>query len=92
MIIVPKYFQSSWNVLCVAIIKLGYHGKTTIGSPRYYCSECRETFPVECCANTNTFDTLYYRRKIQPEQMRMLLQTHVEGSSLKGISGKRESG
>lgn len=26
------------------------------------------------------------RRKIQPEQMRMVLQTHVEGSSLRGIN------
>ena len=27
------------------------------------------------------------RRKIQPEQMRMVLQAHVEGSSLRGICG-----
>ncbi len=60
MIIVPKYFQSSWNVLYVAIIKLGYHGKTSKGNQRYYCPECLQTF-------TDTFDTLYYRRKIQPE-------------------------
>ena len=33
-----------------------------------------------------SFDTLYYRRKIQPEQMRMVLQAHVEGSNLRGIS------
>ena len=55
------------------------HGKTSKGSQRYYCPECLQTF-------TDTFDTLYYRRKIQPEQMRMVLQAHVEGSSLRGIS------
>ncbi|NEP84284.1 MAG: hypothetical protein F6K39_42930 [Okeania sp. SIO3B3] len=66
MIIVPKYFQLSWNVLCVVITKLGYYGKTSKGSQRYHCCECLQTFPAECCANTDTFDTLYYRRKIQP--------------------------
>ena len=34
----------------------------------------------------STFDTLYYRRQIEPEKMRMVLQAHVEGSSLRGIS------
>ncbi|GGA19585.1 hypothetical protein CYANOKiyG1_34250 [Okeania sp. KiyG1] len=34
----------------------------------------------------STFDTLYYRRQIEPEKMPMVLQAHVEGSSLRGIS------
>ena len=55
------------------------HGKTSKGSQRYYCPECLQTF-------TDTFDTLYYRRKVEPEKMRMVLQAHVEGSSLRGIS------
>ncbi|NES93462.1 MAG: hypothetical protein F6K13_31995 [Okeania sp. SIO2B9] len=76
----------------MAITKLGYHGKTSKGSQRYYCPECLQTFPSECCANSDTFDTLYYRRQVQPEQMRMVLQAHVEGSSLRGISRERESG
>ena len=29
----------------------------------------------------STFDTLYYRRQIEPEKMPMVLQAHVEGSS-----------
>lgn len=62
------------------------HGKTSIGTQRYYCPECGQTFPAECGANTETFDTLYYRRQIEPEKMRMVLQAHVEGSSLRGIS------
>ena len=40
---------------------------------------CKQTF-------TDTFDTLYYRRKINPEQIRIVLQAHGEGSSLRGIS------
>ncbi len=57
------------------------HGKTSKGNQRYYCPECLQTF-------TDTFDTLYYRRQIEPEKMRMVLQTNVEGSSLRGISRK----
>ncbi|NEP47178.1 MAG: IS1 family transposase [Okeania sp. SIO2G4] len=68
------------------------HGKTSKGSQRYYCPECLQTFPAECWANTDTFDTLYYRRKVEPEKMPMVLQAHVEGSSLRGISRERESG
>ncbi|NEP89707.1 MAG: hypothetical protein F6K18_24330 [Okeania sp. SIO2C2] len=65
----------------MAIIKLGYHGKISIGSQGYDCPECRQTFPAEYWANTDTFDTLYHRRKIQPEQMPMVLLADVEGSS-----------
>ena len=55
------------------------HGKTSKGSQRYYCPICRQTF-------TTTFDTLYYRRQVEPETIRMVLQAHSEGSSLRGIS------
>lgn len=55
------------------------HGKTSKGSQRYFCPGCPESF-------TETFDTLYYRRQITPEVIRVVLQAHSEGSSLRGIS------
>ena len=55
------------------------HGKTSKGSQRYRCSSCQQTF-------TETFDTVYYRRQVTPEQARTLLQAHSEGSSLRGVS------
>lgn len=55
------------------------HGKTSKGSQRYFCPECRQTF-------TDTFDTLYYRRQVSEEDVRIVLQSHAEGSSLRGIS------
>ena len=55
------------------------HGKTSKGNQRYYCLLCDQTF-------TETFDTLYYRRQVDPEKIRMVLQSHSEGSSLRGIS------
>ena len=63
------------------------HGKTSKGSQRYRCADCRRTF-------TETFDTLYYRRQVTPEQVETILQAHAEGSSLRGISriGKRAYG
>ena len=63
------------------------HGKTSKGSQRYRCASCRRTF-------TDTFDTLYYRRQVTPEQVELILQAHAEGSSLRGISriGKRAYG
>ncbi|EDX83159.1 Insertion element protein [Synechococcus sp. PCC 7335] len=63
------------------------HGKTSKGSQRYRCTACRRTF-------TETFDTLYDRRQVTSEQVKLILQTYVEGSSLRGISriGKRAYG
>ena len=63
------------------------HGKTSKGSQRYRCADCHRTF-------TDTFDTLYYRRQVTPEQVETMLQAHAEGSSLRGISriGKRAYG
>ena len=55
------------------------HGKTSKGSQRYFCSKCQQTF-------TDTFDTLYYRRQVSEEDVRIVLQAHTEGSSLRGIS------
>lgn len=55
------------------------HGKTSKGSQRYYCPICRQTV-------TQTFDSLYYRRQVEPEKIRIVLQAHSEGSSLRGVS------
>ena len=55
------------------------HGKTSKGNQRYYCLNCQQTF-------TETFDPLYYRRQVEPEQIRMVLQSHSEGISLRGVS------
>jgi len=35
---------------------------------------------------TETFGTLYYRRQVTPEQGEHILQTHAEGTSLRGTS------
>jgi transposase-like protein len=55
------------------------HGLTSKGTQRYFCPKCRQTF-------TETFDTLYYRRQVSEEDVRIILQSHAEGSSLRGIS------
>jgi transposase-like protein len=55
------------------------HGKTSKGSQRYFCPKCQQSF-------TDTFDTLYYRRQVSEEEVRIVLQSHAEGSSLRGIS------
>lgn len=55
------------------------HGKTSKGSQRYRCLNCKQTF-------TDTFDTIYYRRQVSFEQVRIVLQSHCEGTSLRGIS------
>ena len=48
------------------------HRKTSKGSQRYYCPNCRQTY-------TETFDTIYYRRQGKPEKIRTVLQAHSEG-------------
>lgn len=35
---------------------------------------------------SESFDSLYYRRQISPEQIRQVLQAPSEGSSLRGLS------
>ncbi len=55
------------------------HGLTSKGAQRYFCTKCHQTF-------TETFDPLYYRRQVSEEDVRIVLQSHAEGSSLRGIS------
>jgi len=55
------------------------HGKMPNGHQRYLCPVCQQTF-------SESFDSLYYRRHVNPEQIRQVLQAHSEGSSLRGIS------
>ena len=54
------------------------HDRTSKGSQRFKCASCAKTF-------TDTFDTLYYRRQIEPAEVEMILQSHAEGTSLRGI-------
>jgi hypothetical protein len=55
------------------------HGKTEKGHQRYKCPNCGKTFPEH-------FDTIYYGRHLDEEETRIILQSHSEGSSLRGIS------
>lgn len=55
------------------------HGTTSKGSQRYFCPVCRKTF-------TDTFDTIYYRRQLNAEEVHTIVQSHAEGSSLPGVS------
>ena len=68
--------------LC-GVYKTHKHGKTSKGSQRYFCPTCKQTF-------TDTFDTIYYRRKINNEQIRTVLQAYSEGSGLRGIARTTE--
>jgi transposase-like protein len=49
------------------------------GHQRFFCLQCKQTF-------SERFDTLYYWRRVTPEQVQQVLQAHSEGSSLRGIS------
>jgi transposase-like protein len=49
------------------------------GRQRYRCPVCHQTF-------SETFDSLYYRRRLAAAQIAQILQCHSEGSSLRGIS------
>jgi len=55
------------------------HGKMPNGHQGYFCQECKQTF-------SESFDTLYYWRRVSPEQVKQVLQAHSEGSSLRGVS------
>lgn len=59
------------------------HGKAPNGSQRYFCPQCKQTF-------NERFDTVYYYRHVNEEQVRQVLQAHSEGSSLRGISRTSE--
>lgn len=50
---------------------------------KVFCPTCKQTF-------TDTFDTIYYRRKINNEQIRTVLQAYSEGSGLRGIARTTE--
>src|SRR4028118_1103881 len=60
-------------------VKAHKHGRMPNGHQRYLCPICKQTF-------SESFDSLYYRRHVSPEQIRQVLQAHSEGSSLRGIS------
>jgi transposase-like protein len=55
------------------------HGRTSIGTPRLRCSVCGRT----CTKNRNT---LFYRRRIAPQQMEQVLQAHENGHSQREIA------
>lgn len=55
--------------------KIHKQGKTSKGSQCYRYPHCHPTF-------SKTFDTLYYRRQVSLQT----IQTHTEGSSLRGLS------
>ncbi len=56
-----------WNALGRGHDKIDKHGKTSKGNQRYYCPNCQQT-------HTETFDTIYYRRQVEPEKIQMVLQ------------------
>ena len=43
------------------------------------CPNCKQIF-------TDTFDTIYYRRQVTQEKVGIVLPSHCEGTSLRGIS------
>jgi len=59
--------------------KVHKHGKTEKGQQRYKCPCCDKTFPEH-------FNSLYYGRHLNQDEVHTILQAHSEGSSLRGIS------
>jgi len=62
----------------------GYHqthkqGKTSKGSQHYFCPSCKQTV-------RDTFDTIYYRRQLEPEEIHIMRQSDCEGSSWRGVA------
>ena len=56
------------------------HGKTSKGSQRYRCLNCKQTLK-------STFDTISYRRQVTFEEVRIVLQSHFALEQAKrGIS------
>jgi len=55
------------------------HGKTTKGVQRYKYPCCGQTFP-------DNLNSLSYNRHLSLEEVRTILQSHSEGSSLRGVS------
>lgn len=48
------------------------HGCTSKGSQRFYGPNCTQTF-------TDTFDAIYYRRQLTPQEGHTILQFHTPG-------------
>ncbi len=74
-----RHKASLCNVLCAVTPKRINTGILPNGHQRYLCPTCHQTL-------SESFDSLYYRRQVSPEQIRQVLQAHSEGSSLRGIS------
>jgi len=55
------------------------HGKTAKGIQRYKCPECNQTFAEH-------LNTIYYNRHLSSDEVHTILQSHAEGSSLRGVS------
>jgi transposase-like protein len=55
------------------------NGKMPNGHQRYYCPNCHKTF-------SEKFNTLYYWRKVNEEQVKQVLQAYNEGCGLRGTS------
>jgi len=79
MIQVKLLFQEAMRCRLCCHDKTHKHGKTSSGSQRYRCPRCKQTF-------TSTFDTIYYRRQVTFKEVQIVLQSHCEGTSLRGIS------
>ena len=67
------------NCLLCGHDKVHKHGKTEKGYQRYKCPCCGKTFPEH-------FESLYYGRHLAKEEVQTILQSHAEGSSLRGAS------
>lgn len=55
------------------------HGKTVKGIQRFKYPHCDQTFP-------ENLNTLYYNRHLSSDEVYTILQSHVEGNSLRGVS------
>jgi transposase-like protein len=56
------------------------HGKTSKGSQRYRCLNCKQTF-------TSTFDTIYYRRQVSFEEVRIVFSHTAKEPVCVGLVG-----
>jgi len=55
------------------------HSTPSKGTKRYQCPNCQKTF-------VETLDTIYYHRHIDAEQIHLVLHSHWEGVSQRGIA------
>lgn len=54
------------------------HDRTSNGYQRFKCPRCGKAF-------TETINTMYYRRQLTHEEVERILQSHAEGTSLRGV-------